>query len=277
MFSSMLVFGCAQAYQIPMWKKSEKPVPGTGTGRRFDRLSAMMARFHMRLARAAPGAGNLVVAAGDDGLPERVLFWPLGRGDAAERALLEMQADWGAGTNPLLAALPARVEFSAAADPEAGLLMRMLLAEARADRCGVEGALARLTEVLVIRMLRAEIERGATAPGLLGGLAHPRISRALVAMHDDPGRAWRNADLADLAGLSLSRFAELFAAAVGLTPMAYLRHWRLTLARQEIEAGGRVKSVAGRLGYARPEALTRAFRAEFGRPPSRVRPPLAAE
>jgi AraC-like DNA-binding protein len=230
-----------------------------------------MARFHMRIAPAPPGAGNLVIPAGPSGAPERAVFWPLGARDSPAPARLEMHADWGAEINPLLAALPARVEISARDDAETGLLLRMLLAEAEARRCGAEGALARLTEVLLIRMLRAEIARGSTTPGLLGGLSDPRLSRAIVAMHDMPGRAWRNADLAAIAGLSLSRFAEVFAATVGITPMAYLRRWRLTLAYQQIEAGARVKAVAHDLGYGSPEALSRAFRVAFGSRPTRLR------
>jgi AraC-like DNA-binding protein len=129
---------------------------------------------------------------------------------------------------------------------------------------GAPGAAARLCEVLVIRMLRAGISRGAAGPGLLSGLTHPRVSRALAAIHDDPGRPWRNADLAGIAGLSLSRFAQLFGETVRLAPGAHLRRWRLTLARQEPASGARVKSVARRLGYASPEALARAVQAEFG-------------
>jgi len=236
--------------------------------RTYDRLSALMLRFQMRVASAPPGAGNLVLA---DGAPDRAIYWPLVARDAAGPVRMEMRAEWGADTNPLLAALPARVEISAADDPEVGPLLHLLATEAAERRCGVEGTLARLTEVLIIRMLRAEIARGAAAPGLLRGLADPRLSRAIAAMHDAPGRTWRNADLAAVAGLSLSRFAELFATTVGQTPMAYLRSWRLTLARQQIDAGARVKAVARELGYSSPEALTRAFQAAYGAAPSRLR------
>ena len=78
--------------------------------------------------------------------------------------------------------------------------------------------LSRLAEVLVIRLLRAEIERGATEPGLVSGLADPRLSRAIVAMHEAPGQPWSNVALAAIAGMSLSRFAEAFRARVGETP-----------------------------------------------------------
>lgn len=251
-----------------MQKNPSKPDQDTGTScRGDDRLSALMARFQIRVAPALPGAGNLVVL----GAPDRAIYWPLGGRDGVGPARLEMQAEWGADSNPLLASLPPRVEISAEGDLEDAGLLRMLVAEAEAQRCGADGAVARLTEVLLIRMLRAQIARGAAVPGLLGGLADPRISRAIVAMHEAPGHPWRNADLATVAGLSLSRFAELFAATVGQTPMSYLRGWRLTLARQQVAGGARIKAVARELGYGSPEALTRAFQAAYGAPPSRLR------
>ena len=70
--------------------------------------------------------------------------------------------------------------------------------------------MSRLAEVLVIRILRTQIERGSAEPGLIAGLANPKISRAIVAMHDDPGKPWRNDDLAALSGMSLSRFCDVF-------------------------------------------------------------------
>jgi AraC-like DNA-binding protein len=141
--------------------------------------------------------------------------------------------------------------------------LRLFKAELDAQHCGVRPILNRLAEVLVIRLLRAEINRGATRPGLVAGLADPRLARAIVAMHDDPGRAWRNEDLAAEAGLSLSRFAETFQNTVGETPQSYLRRWRMTLARQDIARGERVQAVARRYGYASPEALSRAFARQF--------------
>ena len=158
-----------------------------------------------------------------------------------------------------------------ATDPQVQRLAEILVEEARAARCGSDGALSRLCEVLIIHMMRREIERGSTSPGLVSGLSDTRLSRAIVAMHNDPGRRWNNRELADLSHLSLSRFAELFPLKVGLSPQAYLRKWRLTLARRDVEGGHQVQSVARKLGYSSAEALTHAFKREFGATPRKVR------
>ncbi|WNK01200.1 AraC family transcriptional regulator [Thalassospiraceae bacterium LMO-JJ14] len=238
---------------------------------RFDRLSALIQRFTLHVELCAPGEGNMrVLGSESDGTPTRVVFSPTGRAVAqpvGEKVLLEAVVDWGGADNPLLAALPSTLALPVE-DADTVPLLQVFLAEAAAARCGSGSALSRLAEVLVIRILRAQIERGTTEPGLIAGLANPKISRAIVAMHDNPGNAWRNDDLAAIAGMSLSRFCDVFRELVDRTPQSYLRHWRMTLARQDLDRGVQVQAVARRYGYTSPEALTRAFQRQYGISPS---------
>ena len=97
------------------------------------------------------------------------------------------------------------------------------------------------------------------------------LSPAIVAMHEHPGKPWSIDKLAQIAGLSTSRFADQFSNIVGLTPMAYLRSWRMTLARQDVEQGDRVQTVASRYGYISSEAMSRAFKRHFGINPVKIR------
>ena len=107
--------------------------------------------------------------------------------------------------------------------------------------------------------------------GMLGGLAEPRLARAIVAMHDQPGAVWSNDDLAARAGMSRSRFIARFREAVGTSPQAYLRQWRLALAQQDVARGDRIDAIARRYGYGSPEALTHMFRRETGHAPITLR------
>ncbi|MEQ8393907.1 AraC family transcriptional regulator [Thalassobaculum sp.] len=246
---------------------------------RYDRLSSLMARFEMRVADAAPGTGNLrILGDAGTGAPTRMTLHVRGSPEPdgiGETVLIEAQASWGGDANPLVAALPTCMSLSIGDDTAP--LIGLLLTEARSARCGSGVVLSRLAEVLVIRLLRAEIERGATGSGLVSGLADPRLSRAIVVMHEAPGQPWSNGDLAAVAGMSLSRFTDAFRARVGETPQAYLRRWRMTLARQDLDRGHRVQTVARRYGYASSEALARAFHRQHGINPMAVRhnPPPA--
>lgn len=245
----------------------------------IDRLSALMARFQL-LVRPCLGAGaNFLILGGhDDAQPRALLLNADGRAaqhdPACETLLFSATVSWGGQQNPLLAALPPVIRQPLADAPEFGAIAGLMLAELRAARCGGASVLNRLGEVLIVRLLRLQLERGATRPGLLGGLADPRLSRAIVAMHERPGDPWRVETLADAAGLSVSRFSELFRVKVGMPPLAYLRNWRLILARQDIEAGARIQSVARRYGYGSAEALSRAVAQAYGQSPLQLRKAL---
>lgn len=240
---------------------------------RFDRLTTLMDRFRLVVQPARLTNATLIVLTDPFGMPDRMLFRPSGTGfDVDEdRVLFAAKVDWNGPSNPLLAALPAMLEMDLAKDPDNIGLVMLMQSELSGKRCGVDSILGRLGEVLVVRMLRAQIEAGSTQTGLLAGLSDPRLSRAIVAIHDQPGRAWRNEDLAQISGLSLSRFAEIFLASVGEPPAAYLRRWRLILARQDMAKGHRVDAVARRYGYSSPEGFTRAFKKHFGVAPIMLR------
>ncbi|SLN14871.1 Exoenzyme S synthesis regulatory protein ExsA [Pseudoruegeria aquimaris] len=246
----------------------------------YDRLSALMQHFQLEVRPCEAGEADLIICSRDARAADcggmRVL---LAAGGGAAAARLPVGAEvcfaarvgWGGAQNPLLQALPPIVCYPLEGDAEAQALVAVLLAESAARRCGAESVLSRLCEVLLVRLLRHQIAEGATEAGLLAGLADARLSRAIVAMHDQPARQWRTEDLAREAGLSVSRFAELFAARVGETPMAYLRRWRMTLARRDLARGDRVEAVARRYGYGSPEGFTRAYKRAYGRPPMAAR------
>lgn len=232
-----------------------------------------MERFTLQVVPADASRATLVVSADEAGEPSQILFGAPGiaRGIDPDRMLVCVVVDWGGADNPLMAALPNRFEFALAQDVEMASVVSLMRSELGAGRCGAASVVNRLGEVLIVRLLRAQIEAGSTGPGLIAGLSDPRLSRAIVTMHDQPGRDWRNQDLAEIAGLSLSRFAETFMTIVGETPAAYLRRWRLTLARQDLLKGGRVDAVARRYGYGSPEGFARAFRHRYGRNPLEMR------
>ena len=215
-----------------------------------------------------------MVMADEDGTPQKVTLRATAEGYEIppDHVLFAAEVDWGGMSNPLIAALPTTVEFDLSDDVESMNLVMLMQSELAAQRCGAGPVISRLGEILIVRMLRTQIEAGSTQPGLLAGLSDPRLSRAIVAIHDHPGRNWRNEDLAQIAGLSLSRFAEVFLAMVGEPPAAYLRRWRLTLARQDVAKGDRVDAIARRYGYASSEGFARAFKKHFGENPIALRP-----
>lgn len=240
-----------------------------------DRLTSLLDRMRLRVSACDPEAANLVaieIPAEAEGWGPQfdLLMQTEGAGidTGGMPVVFSLSVDFGGPNSLLAAALPPLVQERVVPDSDACRLVDLLAAEQRDARCGGPAVLSRLGEVLVVWILRGQIYRGAVTSGMFGGLSHPRIFHAMVAMHEDPGKAWRNADLAELAGLSHSRFKELFLACVGVTPMVYLRRWRLSLARNELQQGDRIEQVARRYGYGAPDAFSRAYRREFGCLPS---------
>ena len=243
---------------------------------RYDRLSTLIDRFTLKVVPDAGDQANLVILRdADNPQPCAILLSSLAAlapGHFHHRTpLFSARIEWGGADNLLLSTLPPHIEISLDEAPDMSMLVQLLKTESEAQRCGVNGALNRLAEVLMIRILRYLIERGQSASGLLGGLADKRLSKAIVSIHEAPGRGWKNDDLAAIAGLSISRFAELFKARVGETPQSYLRRWRMILARQDIQRGERVQRVAERYGYGSSEALCRAFQRQYGHNPLAAR------
>lgn len=238
----------------------------------MDRITTVMNRFHRTVRAAKPEEADLIVL-GRDNVPEVVMFYPQAQGAHVQtgQEMWFARVEWSGARNPFQRALPEKVRFDLMANPDTQALIQMILQEQRQARCAQDWVLNRLGDVLLVRLLRDQIERGTAKPGLISGLADDRLSRAIVAMHDQPGRGWSNQDLAEEAGLSLSRFNELFAKQVGQTPMSYLRGWRLTLSRQDLEGGDRVEAVARRYAYGSPEAFARAYRKAFGEAPIMAR------
>ncbi len=174
----------------------------------------------------------------------------------------------GGGHNPITDSLPSLVLVPLAELPGAQALLELLHHEAFAEQCGRQAALDRLCELLMIRLLRHCMDRGLTQGGTLAGLADARLAKALVALHQNPTRAWDLADMAALAGMSRARFAMHFRAITGDTPADYLATWRITLAQGLLRAGRPLKHVAIKVGYGSSSALTRAFIRKIGQPPT---------
>ncbi|MCW5621928.1 MAG: AraC family transcriptional regulator [Burkholderiales bacterium] len=148
--------------------------------------------------------------------------------------------------------------------------VRYALAEARSPRPGGAGVLAKLAEVLFIEVLRLYVnEQSQGRTGWLAGVGDRIVGAALNALHKNPANAWTLEGLARAAGTSRSVLAERFQHLVGTSPMQYLTQWRMLLAANLLCSSNiPLARVAENVGYQTDTAFSRAFRREFGVPPS---------
>jgi len=173
----------------------------------------------------------------------------------------------GAEGNPIGRGLPELVVLPLASHPGLAPICDLLLDEAFSERGGRQEALDRLFDYLLILIVRHVVENGGIATGVLAGLADPRLAKALTAIHETPKKSWTLDDLASIAGMSRTRFAEHFRTRIGQTPIDYLTVWRMTIARQLLARGNPVKSVALQVGYQSAAAFSRVFSRVTGEAP----------
>ncbi|MDR9754740.1 AraC family transcriptional regulator [Pseudomonas sp. SZMC_28357] len=185
--------------------------------------------------------------------------------DASDTQLVcaSLTFDGGAG-NALAMALPDYLVLQLDQIPTLGGTLDWLFNEAFGEVCGREAMMDRLFELLVIQLLRHILTNHQQTPGMMAGLADPRLARSLSLIHDTPSKAWSVAELSAAANMSRASFAERFRSVVGQTPVDYLVSWRISLAQKRLREGKSIALIAEEVGYESPSALARAFRRKIG-------------
>jgi AraC family transcriptional activator of mtrCDE len=163
------------------------------------------------------------------------------------------------------------VERFDAAD-QMGRTLQAALAEVVDQRVGMKAMATALLKQVLITTLR----RSLSAPGLcleqISILRDPQISRAFSQMAARPGAPHSVLTLSEAAGLSRSAFMARFAGAVGCSPMAALRTFRMRQAAILLTANVRsIDRIAHAVGYANRSSFSRAFRQAFGNDPADYR------
>lgn len=171
----------------------------------------------------------------------------------------------------LLHALPRFVVLS-----EADLgspLLPLMAEEILKDDPGQGAVLDRLLDLLLIAVLRAWFARPeADPPAWYVGQSDPVVGPALRLMQHHPDQPWTVAELAAAGGVSRAAFARRFTDVVGEPPMTFLTGWRLALAADLLrDPTATLASVAHRVGYSTPFALSAAFKRAHGVSPRQHR------
>ena len=271
-----------------------------------DRLSALLERFRVRAHLfhagelcgvthfdAEPGRGFLhVLRRGDmvvthrprSGAPRKIkvseptlLFYPRPLEHQFHNAPSEgadfvcATVDFEGGTrHPVVMALPAVLVLPLRSVDGLEQSLALLFAETERLRCGQRLLADRLFEVLLLQLLRWLLdhpEEAGMPAGLIYGLSHPKLARALTAMHENPGGEWALESMARAAGMSRSAFAAEFKLQVGTTPAEYLLQWRVSIAQSMLISGASIKSAGEKLGYASAASFSRACAQAVGRSP----------
>lgn len=146
--------------------------------------------------------------------------------------------------------------------------LELLFLEGNSNHSGRQASVDRLMEYVLIQLLRFLIESRTMSNGLLAALSDPKLSKALMAIHEYPAKNWTLEMLSVEAGMSRARFALHFRKTIGTTPIDYLTSWRMGIVQTLLLKGKSVKSIAREVGYKSQAALSRVFTQRCGLSPS---------
>lgn len=152
-------------------------------------------------------------------------------------------------------------------------LVALLCEEVQRDDLGQDVFLDRLLDLVVMAAVRAWLAgEEAQSPGWYLANSDPVVGPALRLLHEQVGRPWTVAALASEVGVSRAAFARRFTELLGEPPMAYLTSWRLALAADLLLRTDRtIGSIASKVGYSTPFALSAAFARVRGVSPAHYR------
>jgi AraC-like DNA-binding protein len=152
-------------------------------------------------------------------------------------------------------------------------ILRRMVGEAALERPGQRVALARLTEVLFVEVLRnwiASLSPG--QGGWIGAISDPHIGPALKLIHENPQQPWTLSDLGQRVGLGRSVFSARFTRLVGQSVHRYVIERRMAEAAFLLETTEEpIARIASRVGYETAAAFSKLFHRHHGLSPGRYR------
>lgn len=146
-----------------------------------------------------------------------------------------------------------------------------LSAEYMSSAPGSELTVNKLTEVLLVQLLRADFGRS-DQTGIIAALRDRRLATALTHVHDNPGAVWTIERAAEIAAMSRSGFARKFKVMLEMSFFDYLTRLRMRNARELLASTDlRVGDIGERVGYQSELSFVKAFKKLHGVTPRAFR------
>jgi len=150
-------------------------------------------------------------------------------------------------------------------------ILSQLSAEYLSQQPGTELAVNKLTEVLMVELIRMNFGHNERST-LMRALADKHISASLSHLHNNLSHAWTLDSLAKEVGLSRAGFAKRFKELVGLSMFDYLTQLRVQRAKELLaDTNQPLYEVASQIGYESDLAFTRTFKKRSGMTPTAYR------
>ena len=148
----------------------------------------------------------------------------------------------------------------------------LVIEEAGKEQSGSGIIINKLGEILFVHTLRAFIEKNKLENGFIAAIQDERISKVLKAIHKSSHQGWSLDQLARIAAMSRTSFANRFKSLTGETPFNYITRWRLLKAKVLLEESRfSVGEIAEQVGYQSEAAFNRVFKKRVSQTPLKFR------
>ena len=152
------------------------------------------------------------------------------------------------------------------------VIFDMMRSEVAHAGLGTRAMCQALMKQALITLLREHWLSIADGSLLTAAVHHPRLTRAVAAVIEQPGAHHTVDSLASLAGMSRASFSDHFSRACGLGPIEFVQQTRLRVAARLLEVTDLpIKAIAASVGYSGSRSFSRAFEAAYGTLPTRYR------
>lgn len=153
-----------------------------------------------------------------------------------------------------------------------GLLIKLIQTEAKARQPGYQAAISRLSDVVVLHLLRQVLTDDSMNQGMLAALKDPALRRVVLSIMDNPAADWTVENMAAQAFLSKSAFAERCHKVMQTTAKTLLDDLRLQRSRYLlIHTEQSLDRIAEQVGYQSATAFIRFFKQQHGTSPGDYR------
>lgn len=175
----------------------------------------------------------------------------------------------------LLDALPSHIHINNYDDQSGAWMentLKVIGSEAGRNNMGSDLIALKMSEIIFAQALRTYLQTVSSDTPVLAGFADSKIAKALTAIHEKPNYPWVLEKLAEIAGMSRTAFTTRFSECMTMTPLGYITHWRMEIARQELAStAAPIIEVAEKVGYNSEAAFSRVFKKHHDKAPAAYR------
>ena len=146
-----------------------------------------------------------------------------------------------------------------------------LSAEYMSDEPSVEITINKLTEILIIQLLRSEFGEQKEV-GIVAAMRNKKLATALTAIHDNLSMPWTIETAANEASMSRSGFARIFTDTMQISFYEYITHIRIKRAKSLLKASQlSVAEIGQQVGYQSDLSFVKVFKKFTGTTPRSFR------